>query len=153
MIELFRGQSRQGDLTVVHLATGGEVSKDLLPGAPFLCGVTLSDSSWTVGWLTTVIRDLVENGAAYLAFHGSRCEEAHDIADRVRDLVNPSEGGDVVMTTWHESESLVDYLWFLAFAAIPTEGYASPSPRYCVLDIGRVANRAFVSAVREVFVQ
>jgi hypothetical protein len=152
VIELFRGQTGQGDLTIVHLTTGEAVSKNLLPQAPFLCGVTLSDPHWSAGWLTAVIRDLIENGAAYLAFYGPRCEEAHDIADHVRDVVSPNEGDDVVMTTWHESESLVDYLWFLAFVAFPTDGYASASSRYCVLDIGRATNPALVSAVREVFV-
>ena len=112
----------------------------------------MSDSGWSEAWLTNVIRDLIENGAAYLAFHGSRCEVAHDIADRVRDIVMPDESDDVVMTTWHEDESLVDYLWLLAFAAFPTAGFSAASDRYFVLDICRAINPGFLSAVREVFV-
>jgi len=152
VIALFEGHTSQGDLAVVHLMAGEAVSNTLLPQAPFLCGVALSDPCWSVPWLTSVIRDLIENGAVYLVFFGPRCEEAHDIADRIRDIVMPDATDDVVMTTWHEGESLVDYLWFLAFTAVPTGGFSAASDRYCVLDIGQAINPGFLSAVREVFV-
>lgn len=99
MVALFNGRTHHGDLAVFYLMTGEAVSKASLPLAPFLCGVRLSDPVWSEAWLTSVIRDLIESGAVYLAFHGSRCEEAHDIADRVRDIVMPDESDDVVMTT------------------------------------------------------
>jgi hypothetical protein len=149
---LFQGRTHRGDLTVLYLMTGEAVSKASLPLAPFLCGVRLSDPGWSEAWLTSVIRDLIEGGAVYLAFHGPRCEEAHDIADRVRDIVMPNESNDVVMTTWHEGESLVDYLWDLAYSAIPSPGFNAAADRYCVLDVGKAINPTFVSAVREVFV-
>jgi hypothetical protein len=96
----------------------------------------LNDPNWPVTWLAALLRSLIARGAVYLVFWGERCEEAHDIADRVRDPL-PADGDDVVMTTWHTRESLIDYLWFVAFVTCPTSGYVSDENRYLILDIGR----------------
>lgn len=58
----------------------------------------------------------------------------------------------MIMTTWHDSESLVDYLWYVAFLAWPTEGYFTQTLRHLILDIGEKVRPDLVSAVREVFV-
>jgi hypothetical protein len=56
------------------------------------------------------------------------------------------------MTTWHDGDSLVDYLWFVGFAALPSEGYLGTAPiSYLTVEIGESATGDLLSAVREVF--
>jgi hypothetical protein len=78
----------------------------------------LNDPSWTANAMSSLIYGLMGRGAVYLAFWGVRCEEAHDIADRVREQFTPADSDDVVITTWHSDESLVDYLWFVALSLV-----------------------------------
>ena len=128
----------------------------MLPEGPFICGVVLNDARWSVTWLGTLIRILIERGAVYLCFWGLRCEEAHDIADREREPFTPAEGDDVVMTTWHSGESLIDYLWYFAFLTCPTPGYVTSdyltdNYRYLLVDIEESESPALLKAVREIF--
>lgn len=153
MALLFEGHTKHGDLVVVELKPGGADEKLTLPERPFICGVILRDPSWSVKtWLSALVRNLIEEGAVYLAFWGLRCEEAHDIADHEREPFTPAEGEDVVMTTWHESELLVDFLWYLAFLACPTPGFYTDARRYLILDIVREAEPDLVGAIREIFI-
>jgi hypothetical protein len=107
---------------------------------------------WSVTWIGAFIQSLLEGGAVYLAFWGFRCEEAHDVADRMREPFTPHEGDDVVMTTWHSAESLTDFLRFVAFLTCPTPGYVTEENRYVIVDVGQDRGPAILSAVREVFV-
>jgi hypothetical protein len=148
MNELFRRPGEE-EFVVVHLAAGESLARSIPSGSSFVCGVILDDSDWSSEWLSALVEDLIRNGAAYLAFFGAGCEEAHDIADVVREMFPVPDENDVVMTTWHASESLVDYLWFVLFTAWPSEGYGFNVRRRCILDIGREARPGLVAAVQE----
>jgi hypothetical protein len=152
MALLFEGATERGELLVVGLRPGESGAKVDVPNRPFICGVMLNDPSWPVTWLAALLRSLIARGAVYLAFWGERCEEAHDIADRVREPLTPADGDDVVMTTWHTRESLMDYLWFVAVVTCPTPGHVSDENRYLILDIGADSDSGVVSVVREVFI-
>jgi len=62
------------------------------------------------------------------------CERIHDIVDEVavaddiseQEFVGPSPS-DVVVTTWHDDETLEETLDFFATCAVPTEGFVSDS--------------------------
>ena len=151
MTLLFDGPTERGELLIVGLKAGESIGNDTFPKRPFICGVVLNDPKWPATAMSTLIYGLMERGAVYLAFWGLRCEEAHDIADHMREPFTPTGTDDVVMTTWHTDESLVDYLWYLAFAACPTPGYYTDDRRYLILEVGR-GKPDIVSAVREVFV-
>lgn len=67
---------------------------------------------------------LLSRGLAYLVAWGPDCERVHDIFDLVfveehLDLQPES----VVMTTWHDDESLASALWFFLFNTVPDEAY------------------------------
>ncbi len=100
-----------------------------------------------------LLEDLIRRGVVYFAFYGPRCEEAHDLADAVRDERLISTDKKVVMTTWHDGESLVDYLWFVGFVAFPSEGYYSETApvSYLIVEIVETPTGDLLSAVREVF--
>ena len=71
-----------------------------------------------------LIEDLIRHGVVYFAFYGPRCEEAHDLADAVRDEWLISTDKKVVMT------APISYL---------------------IVEIGESATGDLLSAVREVF--
>jgi hypothetical protein len=152
MTELFKGMGETGRVVVIHTTVGESIGLGALPRCPFVCGVLLNDSGWSRTWLEGLICDLIRGGSAYLGFWGSRCEEAHDIADVVRDRFPVPGEGDVVMTTWHDSEPLTEFLEFLSFIASPTDGYDFELRQKCVLDIGQAPNHGVVAVIQEWFV-
>lgn len=150
MISRFKGMVSLGELIVATLPADAAVDESMLPEYPFLCAIVLM-REWDAKWLRTVLYTLLVKGAVYFVFHGVRCEEAHDLADSVRDIFYLPGGEDVVMTTWHHSQPLVDTLWYLAYSAIPTEGYCSDQKRYVVLEIADADKSSILDPVREVF--
>ena len=152
MVELFSGDTQRGSLTVVQLRLGDTLVGAPALRAPIVCGAVLADADWQETLFCDLIDDLIRHGVVYFAFYGPRCEEAHDLADAVRDELLISTDERVVMTTWHDRESLVDYLWFVGFAAMPSEGYSETGPvSYLIVEIGESATGDLLSAVREVF--
>lgn len=152
MTLLFDGPTQRGDLIVIELRTGEPIADSDLAKKPVVCGFLLKDPGWSADWLRAVIRNLIENGAGYLSFWGVRCEEAHDIADCEREPFTPAGGEDVVMTTWHDDESLIDFLWYLAFLACPTEGFYNEPLRYLVVTVVQKSEPQIMGPVSEMFV-
>jgi hypothetical protein len=100
----------------------------------------------------------LSRGMVYFCSWGRDCERFHDIVDEVvaEDGVaerkfNGPTADDVVMTTWHEHESLEEALEFFATCAVPTDGLASGSGFRLVICVGNpdweaAANRFLQSA-------
>jgi len=74
-----------------------------------------------------VARQLVRAGLAYIVAWGPDCERVHDLFDQVDIEQNPEsnvpETDTVIMSTWHDSESLEEALWFAIYSAYPTGLY------------------------------
>ena len=76
----------------------------------------------------------LKRGMVYFCAWGQGCEGFHDIVDEIvvgngatdQGVSGPS-GSDVVMTTWHDDETLEDALEFLTTSAVPTDGFAPDS--------------------------
>jgi hypothetical protein len=70
----------------------------------------------------------------YFCSWGPGCERFHDIVDELiaeddvseRSFAGPTKN-DVVMTTWHERDSLEEALDFFATCAVPADGLAPDS--------------------------
>ena len=79
-------------------------------------------------------------GMVYLCAWGLGCERFHDTVD---ELVVEEEIGDgrfrgstendVIMTTWHDHESLQEALSFFATSARPTDGFTADSSFWFVV--------------------
>lgn len=71
-----------------------------------------------------VARRLLEMGLAYLVAWGPDCERVHDRFDDA-EIENElkQDSGSVVMTTWHDKDSLEEALWFALFSAYPAPPY------------------------------
>ena len=65
-----------------------------------------------------------DQGAVYLCVWGPDCERVHDIMDEVLADRNFNETDeDVVMTTWHDDETLEEALWFAVNSAFAVGAY------------------------------
>lgn len=86
-------------------------------------------------------------GLAYLCAWGPDCERVHDIFDE-EDLARGLERGthDVIMTTWHNDESLEEALWFFVHSASPADGYVHGCADWVIAPI---ANPVWEQEVRE----
>ena len=66
-------------------------------------------------------KKLLSKGLACLCTWGPDCERVHDLFDVAARGINSALSGDnVIMTTWHSSESLEEALWFFVHAALVT---------------------------------
>ena len=85
----------------------------------------------------------LSKGMVYFCAWGPGCSRFHDIVDEVivvdeigeRRFAGPSKD-DVVITTWHEEDTLQEALDFLATCANPTDGFASNSAFRLVICVG-----------------
>ena len=101
----------------------------------------------------------LKRGMVYFCSWGPGCERFHDIVDEVivgddisdREFSGPSKD-DVVMTTWHDDETLEETLDFLATCAVPTDGFGPDSDFRLVISVANqqwaVQARKFLEAVK-----
>jgi len=114
------------DLFVLDIPTGDDLPTDLsLPSRHFVCLIAWDARNATNDEIAGVALGLLEQGAAYVCAWGPDCERVHDIIDEERAGPNPpADVSDVVMTTWHEDESLAEAIRFALVCAWPDECYA-----------------------------
>ena len=86
----------------------------------------------------------LERGMVYFCGWGPDCGRFHDIVDEVTvedetsgsDRFTPPTPNDVVMTTWHDDETLEEALAFFATCAFPSDSYAEHSSYRVVICVG-----------------
>jgi hypothetical protein len=101
-----------------------ETTLIVFPKPYSVCAFFLDDTDWSSDELSEAIRAVIGAGGVFLLFHGRRCQDAHDLADRVILERNPDESTDnVIMTTWHDREKLLEVVGFALVAAIPASNY------------------------------
>jgi len=82
-------------------------------------------------------KKLVEGGLAYFCAWGPDCERVHDIFDQSSEKRNSElTGDDVIMTTWHSDETLIEALWFFIHSAFPTQCFVTSCTDWVIAPIG-----------------
>ena len=81
-------------------------------------------------------------GMVYCCTWGPECERVHDIIDEVRiqDELGPRQfagpnANDVIMTTWHDDESLADAIDFFLICTCPSDGLAEGSDSWLAISV------------------
>jgi hypothetical protein len=101
-----------------------EAAAIAFPKPHFVCAFILGDTEWSSHELSEALRAVIGSGGVYLLFHGRRCEDAHDLADRIILEMNRDDSPDtVIMTTWHAREPVVEIVGFALLAAVPASKY------------------------------
>lgn len=86
-------------------------------------------------------KKLIESGLIYLCAWGEECEKIHDIFDEENVIMEinqeiETDNDNVIMTTWHQDESLKEALYFFLMDTSPTEKYYSECKTSLVVIIG-----------------
>jgi hypothetical protein len=100
----------------------------------FLLFVALDAAGIAEERIRKVSRRLIDQGCVGLCVWGNECERVHDTFDLER---GPDENDThVVMTTWHDEESLEEALWYFANCAYPTDGFEPTCNEWVAVSIG-----------------
>ena len=89
--------------------------------------------------LVDVASTFVRLGASYVCCWGPGAERLESCFDEAGFLLDPepSDSGDVLMTTSHENESLEEAAWFAAWSTYPTARYLDSTKALLAVAIGR----------------
>ena len=109
------------------------------------------------GISTEMIADFAHNalksGMVYFCSWGPDCERFHDIVDELVVADELGEGmfvaldpDDVIMTTWHDDESLEEALDFFVNYSCPTDGFAPDSDYWLAFCVN---NSAWTEKIRK----
>lgn len=108
-----------------HVVKIGDIGCVPFPSRHFTLLLCADFDSCSVEDVSSLAQVLMDAGNLYFCAWGSGCEKAHDIYDETVVLREIEEGAQpLIMTTWHDKESLADALWFLLFSAIVDDDQA-----------------------------
>jgi hypothetical protein len=94
-----------------------------------------------------LVKHLLGAGAVYISSWGPDCQRVHDITDEARlSLGKPDRRDSVVMTAWHENESLDDALWFFLFNTFPEDSFEQTTRSALAVIVG---NPDWAALIRE----
>ncbi len=74
--------------------------------------------------ISNIARTLLRAGAVYFCCYGPDCGRVHDIIDEeelAQIIDGKKDNGSVIMTTWHDDETLMDALWFFVCNSFPDD--------------------------------
>jgi hypothetical protein len=119
-----------------------------LPDPHFACFIAWDARNVSTEGVAAVVERLLSGGAASISAWGPDCERVHNIADNIRSSVGDSgdRSDSVVMTTWHDNESLEDALWFFLFNTFPSDWFEQTTRSGLAVIVG---NRDWAAAIRE----
>jgi len=119
-----------------------------MPKARFRLFVAADTTGSTPEAISEFAHAALKRGMVYFCAWGPGCKRFHDVVDEVRDkrlIVGPTTN-DVVMTTWHEKETLHDALDYFLISAWPTDGFAVDSDYWVAMCIN---NPLWAAIVRQ----
>lgn len=111
------------DLSYIHLPAGAEPPQLDPAHGPFRAVVVISQTV-TDAWRSRVSDWLVASGCLYMMAWGPDCSRWDDAVDWAN--LEAFDYGDIpdralVMTTWHENESLAETFWFAGHCAVHSD--------------------------------
>ena len=99
----------------------------------------------------SVAEQALTGGCVYLCAWGPDCERVHDWFDvkfEQRNIADATPNAPVVITTWHEKETLDSALTFLTRDAVPDDAFAATCRSSLVVVVG---NSEWAAVVRRRF--
>jgi hypothetical protein len=91
--------------------------------------------------LFSLVDWVMDQGAVYVCVWGTGCEHVHDVIDEtiveaIVKLGQMESDDTIIMTTWHDDESLEEALWFALNNAIPASAYSESCSVVIAVSIG-----------------
>jgi hypothetical protein len=96
----------------------------------FTCLLVNNDKTININEACSFLSKLIADGMVYLCTWGKNCELLHDLTDEI--LTDPRDKklfkmqqneNTLIMTTWHNNETLAEALWFTIYNAMPSNNY------------------------------
>lgn len=91
-------------------------------GPLFVCLLAWDAEDASPETIEILARRLLAAGCVYICCWGRGCSKVHDVFDLVS--IERGDEAPVVMSTWHERESLGDAIWFALFVAEPDGSFS-----------------------------
>jgi len=114
-----------------------------VPARHFVCLLVWDSEQESVDEISQVAQVLLGSGGVYFCTWGEGCEKVHDIIDEVSNAADPGPADDsVVMTTWHDDETLDEALWFFLRCTHPDQPYEDSCGAAVAVLIGNDADRS-----------
>lgn len=112
-----------------------------LPTPHFVCLLAWDARNESAEAISKFADLLINRGLAYLCAWGPDCSRVHDLFDETEVDGWIGEGivsgrKHVIMTTWHQDESLDEALWFTLICAYPNEYYTDTCGSCIAVSIG-----------------
>jgi len=99
------------------------------PGARFVLFLAWDARGVPDETIFALAQRLIRAGLSYIVAWGPDCERVHDVFDDADITENPEsntpETSTVIMSTWHNDESIEQPLWFALYNACPAGSYES----------------------------
>jgi hypothetical protein len=102
--------------------------------------------------IARVARMLLDAGCVYFCCWGPGCERMHDIVDEeyVGDGSSVLDHDLIIMTTWHDDESLEESVWFALHAAFPDNRFFDECKAVVAICIGnKTTEKQLVAALAD----
>ena len=120
MTHLGHDDISERDIFCIAASSFGELPPHfMLPSRRFVALLVADTTQSDAKTLSGFAESLLASGCVYFCAWGPGCERAHDIMDECSLEIDP-----VIMTTWHDDESLDETLYFFLRNTWPDEGYS-----------------------------
>ncbi|MGC4027294.1 MAG: hypothetical protein QM696_00275 [Steroidobacteraceae bacterium] len=142
--------SSERDLYVLAIESASELPRKFaIQSARFVCLLAWDARDVSDEEIAALARKLLQAGAVYVSTWGSDCERVHDIIDTFDVLLHPEPIDDrVIMTTWHDTDSLQEALWFVLNCTWPAGIYSEGCDATVAISI---ANAGWASEILDAF--
>ncbi len=135
LLPVGRSDWNEREIYCITLPTFDSLTKVLkLPSQHFTTFVAGDATSVDPKVLVKFSRLLLASGCVYFCSWGPDCERVHDCFDDQCDSESP-----LIMTTWHDGDSLDEALWFFVSDAHPVDEYSSTCRCAVAISIGNAA--------------
>ena len=112
-------------LILYDLATVDDVPESFdIAGLYFVAMLVWDANNSTDDEITVISRRLISAGCAYLCCWGRDCERVHGLFDSEWNANGfDNESDDTIMTTWHDDDTLDEFICFSMLHTEPTNKY------------------------------
>jgi len=129
-----------------------EIPAGIVVGSPYFVSLLVCDATAVPSdELARCARSLLKAGCVYFCCWGAGCERVHDIVDEqylIDSGYSVNDDKSVIMTTWHDDESLEEAAWFALNVAFPDDRYFDDCRAVVALSIG---DPAYAEGIRAAF--
>jgi hypothetical protein len=115
----------------------------VLPSAHYAVFLACDTAGMRAQTIGRFVRKFIDSGAVYFCCYGDDCSRVHDIIDEEDVWMAQSSGEEaIVMTTWHDKDTLENAMEFFLRWTVPDEKFVSSCRINLAVSVGNEAYTA-----------